>query len=61
MKQVREWDILQAISEVSAAIGALDTIADFVDQRPAQNLRRYRSYLANAVEDMKKWLEDDEE
>lgn len=61
MKQVSEWDILQAIADVSAAIGAIDTIAEFVDQRPAQNLRRYRGYLANTVEDMRKWLEDDGE
>lgn len=59
MKQVSEWDILQAISDVSGAIGAMDTVADFVDARPASVLRKYRGYLANAVEDMRKWLEDD--
>lgn len=61
MKQVSEWDILQAISDVSSAIGAIDTVSDFVDSRPASVLRKYRGYLANAVEDMGKWLEDDEQ
>lgn len=60
MKQVSEWDILQAISDVASAIGAIDTVIDFVDSRPASVLRKYRGNLANAVEDMCKWLEDDD-
>lgn len=59
MRQVNEYDILQAIADVSSAIGAIDTVTDFVDSRPASVLRKYRGNLANAVEDMCKWLEDD--
>lgn len=58
MRQVDEFDILQAISDVSCAIGAIDTVADFVDSRPASVLRKYRGHLANTLDDMCKWLED---
>lgn len=61
MKSVSEWDILTAISDVAAAIGAIDSVADFVDSKPASVLRRQRGYLANTVEDMRKWLEEEDE
>lgn len=60
MKSVSEWDILTAISDVAAAIGAIDSVADFVDGKPASVLRRQRGYLANTVEEMKKWLEEED-
>lgn len=60
MRQVSEWDILQAIADVSSAIGAIDTVTDFVDSRPASVLRKYRGLLANTVEDLIEMLEGDE-
>ena len=59
MRHVREDDLLRVITEVSAAIGALDTISDLVDSKPAQALRRYRQQLANTVDDMHSWFDDD--
>ena len=59
MKQVSEWEIVNAIANVAAAIGAMDTVSDFVDQRTASVIRKYRGQLANTIEDMQKWLEED--
>lgn len=59
MKQVSEWDILSAIANVNAAIGAMDTISEFVDPRSAAVLRKYRGWLANTSDEMQKWLEED--
>lgn len=59
MRQVREDDILRAISNVAGAIGMIDAISDFVDSKPASVLRKYRGWLANTVGDMQEWLEDD--
>lgn len=59
MRQVREYDILKAIADVSGAIGMIDALVDFVDGKPAAVLRKYRAWLGNTVEDMQKWLEDD--
>lgn len=59
LRHVREDDLLRVITEVSTAIGALDTISDLVDSKPAQALRRYRQQLANTVEDMHGWFDDD--
>ena len=59
MKQVSEWDILSAIANVNAAIGAMDTIIEFVDPKSAAVLRKYRGWLANVSEDMQMWLEEE--
>lgn len=59
MKQVSEYEILTALSNVAAAIGAMDTVSEFVDQRTASVIRKYRSLLANTIDGMQKWLEDD--
>jgi len=58
MKQVSEYEILTALSNVAAAIGAMDTVSEFVDQRTASVIRKYRGLLANTIDGMQKWLED---
>lgn len=59
MKQVSEESILDAIANVNAAIGAMDTISEFVDPRSAAVLRKYRGWLANTSDEMQMWLEEE--
>ena len=59
MKQVSEESILDAIANVNAAIGAMDTISEFVDPRSAAVLMKYRGWLANISDEMQMWLEEE--
>lgn len=61
MKRVDEYDILRAITEVSAAMGAMDTVCDFIDSKPRAVLMKYRGWLGNTVEEMIKWITDGED
>lgn len=49
-------DMLRVLAEMHCAMGAMDTVADWFDQRPAQVLRRYRQFLANAAEEVETWI-----
>ena len=60
MRQVSEESIIDAIANVNAAIGAIDTISEFVDPRSAAVLMKYRGWLANVSEDMQMWLEEED-
>lgn len=59
MRQVSEESIIDAIANVNAVIGAIDTVIEFVDPRSAAVLRKYRGWLANTSDEMQMWLEED--
>lgn len=60
MVKVEEYEIIVVLSRIAEACGAMDTVIDFVDQRPATVLKKYRMYLGNTINDLESWLERDD-
>ena len=61
MRKIEECEVVDAICQIASAIGAMETVCDFVDAKPRSVLSTYKGRLANVIGDMCKWLEDEDE
>lgn len=61
MRKIEECEVVDAICQIASAIGAMETVCDFVDAKPRSILATHKGRLAKTIGDMCKWLEEEEE